>query len=179
MYSRGVTMRGNTFTRARGSASYGLLLKEILGGTIEGNTFADNSTGLYLEGSSRLAIRDNDFRGNGWAARVLADANDNAFTGNIFAANAFDVTTNSRTATSTFAGNWWDEYRGYDLDADGTGDVPFHPVRLFSLVVEQHPEALALLRSPMVAVLDAAERVLPVLTPATMVDPRPLMRPPR
>lgn len=179
MYSRDVAITGNTFAHAVGGASYGLLLKEILGGEISGNRFAENSTGLYLEGSSRLVVRNNDFVSNGWAARVLADADGNHFTGNRFMANGFDVATNSRSANSTFDGNWWDAYRGYDLNRDGVGDVPFRPVRLFALVVEQHPEALALLRSPFVAILDAAERVLPVLTPSALADARPLMRSPR
>ena len=179
MYSRGIVIRGNRFERSLGSAAYGLLLKEILGGEIAGNLFSRNSTGLYLEGSSRLAVRDNDFVQNGWAVKVLADAEDDRFTGNRFAANAFDVSTNSRSPSATFAGNWWDEYKGYDLDGDVVGDVPFHPVRFFALVVEQHPPALVLLRSPLVALLDAAERVLPVLTPAALVDRSPLMRSPR
>jgi len=179
MYSRGITIRGNAFTRAWGSAAYGLLLKEILGGEIANNVLAGNSTGLFLEGASHLEIRDNDFLQNGWAAKVLGDAEDNRFSGNRFAGNAFDVSTNSRSANSTFDGNWWDEYRGYDLDRDGVGDVPFRPVRLFSLVVERHQPALLLLRSPVVGVLDAAERVFPVLTPETFVDRRPLMRSPR
>ena len=179
MYSRDVAIVGNRFTGAVGGAAYGLLLKEILGGDIARNHFGANSTGLYLEGSSRLAVRDNDFLRNGWAARVLADAEGNRFTGNRFAGNAFDVATNSRSANSTFDGNWWDAYRGYDLNRDGVGDVPFRPVRLFALVVEQHPEALALLRSPFVSILDAAERVLPVLTPAALADARPLMKSPR
>ena len=78
-----------------------------------------------------------------------------------------------------FDGNRWDEYHGYDLNRDGVGDTPFHPVRLFAYVVEQHPAALLLLRAPLVAILDAAERVLPVLTPEALVDRRPLMRPPQ
>jgi nitrous oxidase accessory protein len=179
MYSRGITIAENRFSDAWGGGAYGLLLKEILGGEIRGNEFVRNSTGLFLEGATRLEIRDNEFLQNGWAARVLADAMDNHFTGNRFSANAFDVTTNSRSANSTFAGNWWDAYRGYDLDRDGIGDVPFHPVRLFALVVEQHPESLILLRSPSIAVLDAAERVIPLLTPEAMVDRTPLMRRPR
>jgi nitrous oxidase accessory protein len=179
MYSRGVAIRRNRFERSLGSAAYGLLLKDILGGEISGNRFERNSTGIFLEGSTRLDVRDNEFLRNGWAARVFADATDNVFTGNRFAGNAFDVATNSRRATSTFDGNWWDAYRGYDLDRDGIGDVPFHPVRLFALVVERHPETMSLLRSPFVDILDAAERVLPVLTPETLVDRKPLMRPPR
>ena len=178
MYSKGVVMHGNGFLDAKGSAAYALLLKDITDGEISGNTFAGSSTGLYLEGSSRLAIADNDFIGNGWAVRLMANAEDSRFTGNTFRANAFDVATNSRTLRSTFEGNWWDAYRGYDLDRDGRGDVPFRPVRLFALVVERHPEALVLLRSPVTAMLDAAERVFPVLTPE-LADPRPLMRPPR
>jgi nitrous oxidase accessory protein NosD len=51
-------------------------------------------------------------------------------------------------------------------------------VRLFALIVERHPEATLLLRSPVTLVLDAAERVFPVLTPAVS-DDRPLMRIPR
>lgn len=178
MYSKGVRMTGNGFLDSRGSAAYGLLLKDITDGEISGNRFTGNSTGLYLEGSSRLGIADNDFTSNGWAIRLMANAEDNRFTGNTFRGNAFDVATNSRTLRSTFTGNWWDGYRGHDLDRNGEGDVPFHPVRLFALVIERHPEAIVLLRSPVTLVLDAAERVFPVLTPS-LADPRPLMRPPR
>jgi len=178
MYSKGITMVGNSFVEAKGASAYGLLLKEITDGALINNRFIGSSTGLYLEGASRLEIRGNEFRANGWAVRLMADALDNRFKANRFEGNAFDVTTNSRTVRSTFEGNWWADYRGYDLDRDGRGDVPFHPVRLFALVVERHPEALLLLRSPVTLVLDAAERVFPVLTP-TLADPSPLMRPPR
>ena len=74
------------------------------------------------------------------------------------------------------AGNYWDAYRGYDLNRDGTGDVPFRPVRLFSMIVERHEPALLLLRSAFVELLDAAERALPAMTPTTLADARPSMR---
>lgn len=175
MYSRTVEMRENKFLDATGTAAYGLLLKDISDAYLVDNTIRGNSTGLFVEGSSRMAITGNVFEGNGWGVRLMADAVDNHFTGNSFLGNSFDVATNSRTLNSTFEGNWWDAYRGYDLDRDGAGDVPFHPVRLFALVVEKHPASILLLRSPVTAVLDAAERVFPVLTPA-VADASPLMR---
>jgi nitrous oxidase accessory protein len=179
MYSRGVRMTENRFERNWGSAAYGLLLKDISDGEIRDNQFTRNTVGLYLEDSNRNQVSGNSFTGNGWAIKVMANATENQFAANQFLGNTFDVATNSQTASSSFEGNWWDRYRGYDLDRDGRGDVPFRPVRLFSLIMEQHEPSVILLRSAFVDLLDAAERVLPVLTPAGLVDARPLMGRPR
>ena len=86
------------------------------------------------------------------------------------------VATNSRSPSTTFAGNYWDDYRGYDVDRDGTGDVPHRPVRLFSVIVERQPASLILMRSTFATLLDAAERVLPSLTPDALVDSAPAMK---
>ena len=179
MYSKRVHITGNTFERNRGSAAYGLLLKEITDSEVRGNRFIENSIALHMEGASRNAVVDNDFVRNGWAVRVLADAQENVLRGNAFAGNVFDVGTNSRRNYSTFNGNWWDRYTGYDLDHDGRGDVSHAPVRLFALLVEQAPAALVLSRSLLVDVLDIAERIVPALTPASLRDAAPLMHPPR
>ncbi|MEZ4585503.1 MAG: nitrous oxide reductase family maturation protein NosD [Gemmatimonadales bacterium] len=179
MYSKRVTMEGNLFVSNVGQAAYGLLLKDINDSRIVDNEFTGNTVGLYLEGSNRQEVRGNRFSGNGWAVRVLANSDHNAFEENSFVGNAFDVATNSRSATSRFGGNFWDQYRGYDLDGDGRGDVPFRPVRLFSLVVERNEPALILLRSIFVSLLDQAERLLPILTPDALTDRAPLMEPPR
>jgi nitrous oxidase accessory protein len=179
MYSRGVRMTGNRFEQNRGSAAYGLLLKEISDATVRNNEFIDNTVGLYLEDSNRNLVEGNLFQRNGWAVKVLANAGDNRFTGNRFEGNSFDAATNSRSASSSFDRNWWDRYRGYDLDRDGLGDVPYRPVRLFSLVAEQHKPALILLRSAFVDLLDGAERLMPMLTPDALADRSPLMRRPR
>jgi|GEM_PF-69617 len=177
MYSKHVNIVNNTFSHNRGSAAYGLLLKENTDSDVRRNRFDDNSIALYVEGSSRDSITDNDFVRNGWAVRVLADAQENLLRGNSFADNDFDVGTNSRMNYSTFEGNYWDRYRGYDLDHDGRGDVPHSPVRLFALLVAQAPPALILTRSILVDLLDVAERVLPALSPETLRDRAPLMHP--
>ena len=172
MYSSRVGMWNNTFDQNLGGAAYGLLLKDINESTIVGNTFTKNTVALHLEGASRNRILRNGFTGNGVALRLLANAQDNVLENNDFVANAFDVATNSRSSYSTLRGNFWDRYKGYDLDRDGIGDVPHAPVTLFGLVVEQTPAALVLLRSPFVGLLDLAERAFPSLTP-TLRDEAP------
>jgi nitrous oxidase accessory protein len=177
MYSRRVTMVDNRFEDNGGPAAYGLLLKEIKDSRIEGNVLARNTVGLFAEGVDRAEIEGNQFVRNGWAIRLMADATDNRFRHNRFEGNTFDVATNSQASSpSTFAENYWDAYAGYDLDRDGFGDVPFRPVRLFSVLVEQNEPLLILLRSFFLDLLEAAERIVPVLTPEALVDARPLMR---
>jgi len=178
MYSRVVSMRKNTFRDNRGATAYGLLLKEIADVTLDGNTFSGNTTGLLADGADRVLVSGNRFTENGWAVRLLSSTTGGAFTGNAFRANSFDVSVNGRGSSATFDGNWWDGYRGWDLDRDGTGDVVHHPVRLFALLVERAQPALLLQRSLFVRILDAAERTLPVLTPTQVVDTKPLMASP-
>lgn len=176
MYSRAVTMVGNRFEENRGPAAYGLLLKDIKDSRVERNVLSRNSTGLYIEGSDRIEVVANQFLENGWAVRLMADATDNAFRRNRFEGNSFDLATNSRSSRGSFTENFWEGYAGYDLDRDGYGDVPYRPVRLFSILVEQSETALVLQRSLFVGLLDVAERVVPAITPERMADERPLMR---
>jgi nitrous oxidase accessory protein len=176
MYSGRVAMTENLFEDNWGPASYGILLKDIRDSELILNVFHRNTIGLYSEGSTRLRVRRNRFSDNGWAVKIMANSTDNRFDENDFAGNTFDVSTNSRQSFNTFHGNYWSRYSGYDLDEDGVGDVPFRPVRLFSIMVDRYPTALILLRSFFVELLDLAERVLPTLTPETLVDRGPSMQ---
>lgn len=175
MYTEHVTMIGNVFEHNWGASSYGLLLKDIRDSEIRHNRFVRNTVGLYAEGSNRIVVEENEFIGNGYAVRIMANSMDNSFRKNNFIGNSFDVVTNSRQSFNTFDSNYWSEYDGYDLDRDGLGDVPHHPVRLFSLLVEKSPPSIILLSSLFVTLVDTAERVMPVFTPETLVDGNPLM----
>ena len=177
MYSHHVTMARNRFEKNWGTASYGLLLKEIKDSEIHHNRFERNTIAVYTEGSDRVKVRENEFVSNGYAVKLMANSNDNVYERNNFIGNSFDVVTNSRHNFNTFHSNYWSAYRGYDLDRDGAGDVPYHPVRLFALLVEREPPGIILLNSLFVRLIDTAERVMPVFTPETLIDDAPLMRP--
>lgn len=176
MYTKRVVMRGNGFDANWGPAAYGLLLKEVYDVELEHNRFRRNTVGLVADGANRIQATRNDFENNGWALKLMASTGDGHFLHNNFVGNSFDVAANSRESSNEFAGNYWDAYRGYDLDHDGVGDVPFHPVRLFSLLVQSNESSLILLRSLFVSLLDAAERTLPTLTPDAVIDRAPAMR---
>jgi len=176
MYTKQVLMRNNKFLHNWGSASYGILLKEISDSRIVNNEFIENSTGIYMEGCSRITIEKNDFIKNGWALKLMANSMDNSFTDNNFLTNSFDVATNSRSNFNTFEKNYWSNYSGYDLDKDGFGDVPFRPVKMFSMMVQEQPTSLILLHSLFISILDVAESIIPAITPEALTDPKPRMR---
>lgn len=130
-----------------------------------------------MEGSNRIQIEENQIENNGWGLKIQSSCMDNILSRNNFVNNTFDVATNGSLALNTFTKNYWDKYEGYDLNKDGTGDVPYRPVSLFSMIVEKYPMAMLLFRSFMSKLLDRTERVIPSLTPENLKDDAPSMKP--
>jgi nitrous oxidase accessory protein len=177
MFSKNVTMINNYFDENWGTSSYGLLLKEISDSYIATNYFKNNTSGIYMEGTNRIKIEKNVFKSNGWAMKIQASCMDNVIVNNNFQGNTFDMGTNGSLVLNTFNNNYWDKYEGYDIDRDGLGDVPYHPLSLFAVLVEKNPSAMLLFRSFMITLLDKSEKVLPSITPDNFVDNAPLMKP--
>jgi nitrous oxidase accessory protein len=169
-------MTYNVFKENWGSASYGLLLKEIYDAEIEHNTIERNTIGINAEGSTRINYRNNTFQNNGWAVKISGACYSNKFYDNNFLYNSFDVSYNSKLNDNLFDHNYWSSYTGYDLNKDGVGDVPFRPVKLFSYVVNRTPETILLLRSFFIEILNFSEKVSPVFTPDDLQDHAPLMK---
>lgn len=177
MYSKRVLMIKNQFDHNWGASAYGLLLKEINDSRIIHNIFHRNTVGILMEGSNRISVQSNEFKNNGWALRVQASCTENSFHHNNFLNNTFDVATNGNLSLNEFYNNYWDKYEGYDLNKDIVGDVPYHPVSMYAMIIENDPNSLMLLRSFMVSLLDKAEKAIPSLTPEELVDHQPLMKP--
>ena len=176
MYSNKVSMLNNQFKENWGDAAYGLLLKEISDSYITGNTFEKNTTGIYLEGASRINMSHNIFKNNGWAMKIQASCMDIKVSNNNFVGNTFDIGTNGSLVLNTFNKNYWDKYEGYDLNHDTMGDIPYRPVSMYSMIVEQNPPAMMLFRSFITSLLDKTEKLIPSLTPENLKDNTPLMR---
>ena len=175
MYTKRVQMYNNKFLDNWGDASYGLLLKDMSGGIISGNTFSNNTIGITIEGSDKMMFKNNDFLKNGYALKIMANCMQDTFMLNNFSGNTFDAATNGALMENVFTHNYWDKYEGYDLNHDKIGDIPYCPVSLYSVIVEQMPYAVMLLRSFTVDLLNRAEKNIPSITPETFEDKEPMM----
>ena len=177
MYTKNVRMENNLFDRNWGPSAYGILLKDISNSFIRNNRFLQNTVGIHMEGSSRIEIAGNVFKSNGWAIKVQASCDNNHFHHNNYMGNSFDIATNGTMMLNKFSNNYWDKYDGYDMNKDGVGDVPYHPVSMYAMIVEENPTTLILMRSFMVSLLDKTEKAIPSLTPENLVDESPMIKP--
>ena len=176
MFSKRIKMYNNVFKKNWGTASYGMLLKEINDAEIQGNTFIENTIGINVEGTNRIVYKNNNFINNGWAVKVRGACYTNSFLSNNFLYNSFDISYNSNMNDNVFDKNYWSNYTGYDLDKNGIGDVPYRPVKLFSYIVNRTPETIILLRSLFIDIIDFSEKVSPVFTPDNLLDNNPKMK---
>ncbi|QQR90350.1 MAG: nitrous oxide reductase family maturation protein NosD [Myxococcales bacterium] len=131
MYSRDIALQRNEFWHSSGAAGMGLGIKESGNLRVKHNEFIDNTVGVYLD-TSPLQIEDqNDFYDNRFKFGDVAVIFHGGERANTFKGNAFfDYQTPVRVEgggtalNTTWRGNMFDDYVGYDMDEDGVGDIP-------------------------------------------------------
>lgn len=177
MFSRRITLEGNLFAGNRGYRAYGLLLKDCEDSTITNNEVAGNRTGMYLDGTVNMRVSHNRIVGNDLGLEVRGSTEGTLFEANTIAGNTEAIATPTGIGENTWRGNYWSDYRGYDLDGDGLGDTPHEAGSVFSYLLENLPPARLFLLSPAIQALEFAERTFPIVDAPSIKDPTPAMHP--
>jgi nitrous oxidase accessory protein len=189
MMSDRLVLTGNRIRQHRqGPAAYGVLLKDI--GRLEatGNEITANRIGIYAESvpanpSDEALFANNVIAGNevGLALQSTAAL---TIAGNRIAENLTDVRPLGRQLSRGMRwsrggrGNSWGQYRGYDADGDGIGDVPHRVEDAMDALVRRNALIQAFLYTPAHLAIEAAARMFPLYRqPPVLVDERPLMSP--
>jgi nitrous oxidase accessory protein len=191
MYSDRLVFRGNRVEEHRtGSTPYGVLLKDIGDLQLEENTFTSNRVAIYADGTPDEArhqaiIRRNQIVGND-TAFLLQNTVRLTVTENAIVDNLSDVVSeegalsNENRWSLNGRGNFWSEYRGYDRDGDGIGELPYRVAGSFDYLMHRNPMMRAFLYTPAHTALDLATRMFPLFRPEPLLsDPAPLTRPPQ
>jgi nitrous oxidase accessory protein len=187
MMSDRLVLRRNRIREHReGPAAYGLLLKDIGDLIAEDNDIVANRVGIYAEGVPANPAKEAVFSGNVIAGNEvgLALQSNAALTmsGNRIAENLTDVRPLGRRLsagmrwTRAGRGNSWGQYRGFDADRDGVGDVPHTLHDAMDALVRRNPLVQAFLYTPAHLALESAARMFPLFRQApVLTDDRPLM----
>lgn len=188
MYSDGLVMRCNRIARHRqGATAYGILLKDIDNLLLERNTLVGNRVGIYADnvplGRDGRAIIRNNLIGSNDAALAVQSTSRLTFVGNRVVDNLLSIRTEGGrvSAESRWSeggrGNFWDDYRGFDRDGDGIGDIPYRFEAVMNELIRKRPLTRAFLYTPAHMALESAARMFPLFRPEPLiVDEHPLMR---
>ncbi len=181
MYSEDIVFARNTFARCRGFRAYGILLQSMSRVTAASNLIIDNSRGIFMNNADSNIFENNDVVDNDLAVQLNGGCDDNVFVANNFINNLSELLLDVSDAETRWAdaagGNFWSAYRGYDLEGNGVGDLPFPIQNVFQIMETKVPEVRFYLLSPAANVLKAAEHALPILNLGDAEDPRPMMLP--
>jgi nitrous oxidase accessory protein len=178
MYSVRLTFRRNRFLHNRGFASVGLLMQGCDDVVAEDNLIADNARGVFLEGSSRDVFRRNVIATSDTAIVLYDSVRENRFEGNVFVGNLSPLVLVGRRTDTVFIGNYWSDHDEPDLDGDGVRDRPYRLSNVFDHIRGNLTAADLFAQGLGARALGAAEHLFPVLEAASVVDDRPLARPP-
>jgi len=194
MQSKRLTVIGN---RSINDDNYGILMNNITGSLLRGNQIAHIRQPLNQQGEGRISggdgkaifvynsqfnqFLDNRFESSDIGIHLTAGSEDNVVVGNAFINNRQQVkyvATRTQEWSEHGRGNYWSNYMGWDLDADGIGDTAFEPNDAMDRLLWRYPEARPLMHSPSVLTLRWAQRQFPVFRPQGVKDSAPLMAEP-
>ena len=182
MYSDHIVFKRNRFVQNRDFAAFGLLFQDCSYCLADSNIFADNGVGIFLEAGTGNVFRNNRVVNNDIALEIFSSSDRNVFTRNRFDGNGSPlILVGKRTGTiweQDGVGNYWSGYDGYDLNADGIGDVPYRIQNVFDYIESQHPSLRLFMESPSSQALAAATKSFPIFDISLEQDEHPLMRPP-
>jgi nitrous oxidase accessory protein len=181
MYSTNILFHRNLFVRNRGFSSFGILLQDCKNCVAEANLIADNGTGIFLEAVKDGKFLNNVIAGNNLALQIFSSSERNQFFKNNFVDNLSPLQViGKRTSTQwsiSGTGNFWSDYDGYDLNADGVGDVPHKVQNIFEYMEGNFPRLRLYLSSPAANALAITERTFPIVEGSEEIDRFPLMKP--
>ncbi|MFP3872858.1 MAG: nitrous oxide reductase family maturation protein NosD [Thiohalophilus sp.] len=194
MQSKYLTVTGN---RSENDKNYGILMNYILYSTVSNNYVSEISHGssvgkdnraipggegkaLFVYNSQHNEIHHNTFANSGIGIHLTAGSEANPIHNNNFLQNRTQVkyvATNTQEWSEDGTGNYWTDYLGWDLDADGIGDRPYQPNDGVDQVLWKYPAAKILLNSPAIQTLRWVQEQFPVLRPPGVKDSHPRMNP--
>jgi nitrous oxidase accessory protein len=189
MQSKFLTVTDNI---SENDSNYGILMNFITQSTIENNRVSGVQNNRSVEGAPSMTegkalfiynslfnkIRGNYFTESDMGVHLTAGSEDNVFTRNAFINNKEQVkyvATRPQNWSHEGVGNYWSDYLGWDMDADGIGDTQYEPTDGVDRLLWKFPAAKVLLNSPAVETIRWVQRQFPVLKAQGVVDTHPLM----
>jgi len=192
MQSKYLTVLNN---RSENDRNYGILMNFITNSEIGNNRVSDVQVGaayvtgggditgaegkaLFVYNSQFNQIYNNLFARSDIGIHLTAGSEDNQVFANAFIDNRVQVkyvANRLQEWSRDGRGNYWSDYLGWDLNADGIGDKYYEPNDAIDKVLWKYPMARVLMNSPAIETLRWVQEQFPIFRPQGVRDSLPLM----
>jgi len=173
MYSKGSTISDNI---SAGNQTHGLLLIQAVRSEISGNTVIGNTKGIFLYNSVLNRVASNLVINNSLGLHNWGGSEENTVTGNSFINNETQVKFIAGK-NQQWDGNYWSDYLGWDMEGDGSGDMPYESNTVVDHILWRYPSAKLLYASASFQLLWMMEKQFPLLKVPKVMDNKPSMLP--
>ena len=185
MYSKDTIATGNTVKSSLGATGMGIGLKDVSNFTLKDNTVIYNAQGIYIDRSpfepgSKNWIENNQVLYNSEAIHFHSLSENNVIKGNTILGNIEDIINDSRgakTDENEIEGNYWDNYEGFDKNADNIGDTPHKVYQYADQLWMYNKDVKFFYGSPVISLLNFLAKLAPFSEPVfLMQDPKPKLK---
>lgn len=183
MYSKRITFRQNVFAYNRGHRSFGVLFSSCNDCLAEENIIFGNTRGVLFDVSYHNTFRNNLVAANDIGIDLISSSGFNTLVKNNFMDNMEQIAFRAgrigegNVFYAEGTGNYWNDYRGFDLDQNGIGDTPYLTGNIFTYLMNKMPAVRLFLNSPAATALEFAENMFPVIEIPKAEDLYPLIEP--
>ncbi len=160
---------------------FGILVYRSQNIVLERNDIIRNSVGISFEESENTVFKNNVIAANQVGLQFRRGNVDNVFTENNFIGNIVSSTVGNEELRldNGVKGNYWDDYKSFDVDGDGIGEIPYKAGSLYDTLLKRQPLWQFYFESPAVNMWTRAESMFPAMGSVEVYDYHPLVDPVR
>lgn len=166
-------IRGNVIEKHNAYNGFGMVLFDGDSIEVQKNQIRSNQGGISFHQIDSSSVMENVITNNQTALQFQLYGAANQFAGNDIFGNIVSATSDQQGAT--LLGNYWDDYKGMDFDANGYGDTPYQSSDSYAKLMVKRNEFQVFFESPAVATLNQIEKQLTLNPKNSVSDAKPLM----
>lgn len=155
----------------------GVILYNVEDSNVTENIIRNNSIGVSLQSSEKLRVSSNQLVNNQIGLTLLENSESNGFSLNTMSGNIMQVKSDRghSVLSENGVGNYWDDYRGLDLNGDGIGDTPYIPTSTYAYLVGSQPVFQYFFEAPATVLMNQFDHQLIVVDEERVKDGAPLV----
>jgi nitrous oxidase accessory protein len=178
MYTKDTIATGNTVQSSLGATGMGIGLKDVSNMTLKDNTIIYCAQGIYIDRSpyepdTKNWLEDNKILYNSEAIHFHSVSENNVIKSNTILGNIEDIINDSRgskTDLNEISGNYWDNYEGFDKNADNIGDTPHKVYQYADQLWVYNSNIKFFYGSPVIALLNFLAKLAPFTQPVFLMS---------